>query len=274
MSTKPGGVDLAHELARLHDGVLTGHRVGGHQHVVGLRDVLDPAGLLHHLGVDVQPARGVDDDDVGVLTVGFLQALLRDLHGILALGPDGNPDLASQGAELLDRGGALQVGRDQQRALALGLEVGRDLRAGGRLARALHAGHHDHRRAARSPPSSNGAVLAAERHGELLVHDLHHLLAGREALHDLFGERSLADPRQEVVGHLERDVGLEQRGAHIGQRVVDLFGMELAAGTQLAEGAVEPFGEGVEHRASSVVGAGAGAARILPGGVHGEFRGP
>ncbi len=214
-----------------------------------LRDVLDPAGLLHHLGVDVQPAGGVDDDHVGVLAIGLLQALLRELHRILALGPDRNPDLAAERAQLLDRSGPLQVGRDQQRAPALALEVGRDLRARGRLARPLHAGHHDHRgtRAA----ELEGAVLPSQRDGEFLVHDLHHLLARREALHDLFGQRSLADPCQEVVGHLERDVGLEQRGPHVGQRVVHLFGMELAAGTQLPEGAVEPFREGVEHDASS-----------------------
>ena len=59
--------------------------------------------------------------------------------------------------------------------------------------------------------------------------DLHHLLAGGEALHHLFGQRALAHPREEVVGDLDRDVGLEQRGAHVGQGVVDLLGMELAA---------------------------------------------
>ncbi len=77
-----------------------------------------------------------------------------------------------------------------------------------------------------------------------------------------------ANAREEVVGHLDRDVGLEQRRAHVGQGVVDLFGVQLPAGAQLLEGAVEPFGERVEHRASclGVVVAGRGVRGEALGG--------
>ena len=46
------------------DGVLADHRVDDEQRLVGLHGVADAGGLRHQLGVDAQPAGGVDDDDV------------------------------------------------------------------------------------------------------------------------------------------------------------------------------------------------------------------
>src|SRR4029453_16508921 len=83
---------------------------------------------------------------------------------------------------------------------------------------------------------------------ELVPHHLDHLLGRREALHDLLGQRAVTDSGQQVVGDLGGDVGLQQRHAHLGEGTVHLLGVELAAGTQLLEDAVETAGEGVEHR--------------------------
>ena len=44
--------------------VLADHRVDHEQDLVGIDGVPDVRGLLHHLGVDAEPAGGVDDDDV------------------------------------------------------------------------------------------------------------------------------------------------------------------------------------------------------------------
>ena len=44
--------------------VLADHRVDDEQDLVGLDGVPDVGGLPHHLGVDAEPAGGVDDDDV------------------------------------------------------------------------------------------------------------------------------------------------------------------------------------------------------------------
>ena len=46
------------------DGVLADHRVDDEQGLVGRDGVPDVGGLLHQLGVDAEPAGGVDDDDV------------------------------------------------------------------------------------------------------------------------------------------------------------------------------------------------------------------
>src|SRR5436309_906677 len=48
---EPRGVDLAHERLGLDDGVLAGHGVACHQHVVRLDLVADPSSLAHHVRV-------------------------------------------------------------------------------------------------------------------------------------------------------------------------------------------------------------------------------
>ena len=164
---EPGRVDLVHERPRLDHGVLTGHGVARHQHVMRLRHVADAPRLLHHVGVDVQPPGGVDDDDVGLLALGLLHARLRHLHRVAPLGEHGDADLAAEGAQLLHGRGPLEVGRDQQRPAALPLQVQRELRAGGRLPGALDARHHDDHRT--RPGELERLMLAAERDRELLV---------------------------------------------------------------------------------------------------------
>ena len=72
-------------------------------------------------------------------------------------------------------------------------------------------------------------MLTAERDRELFVHDLHDLLAGGQALHDLLGERPFPDPGEEVVGDLHRDVGIQQGSPHLAQGVVHLLRVELAS---------------------------------------------
>ena len=136
--------------------------------------------------------------------------------------------------------GPLEVGGDQQRPRALALQQERELRAGGGLPGALDAGHHHDGRTRLG--QLERPMLAAQRDGELLVHDLHDLLAGREALHDLLGERAAPNPREEVVGDLDGDVGLEQGRAHLTQRVVHLLRVELAPRAELLEDAVQAVG--------------------------------
>ena len=89
--------------------------------------------------------------------------------------------------------------------------------------------------------------LPAQGDGELLVHDLHDLLGGRDALHDLFGQRPRPHALEEVVGHLDGHVGLQQGGPDVAQGVVHLLGMELSPAAEFLENAVESVAQGVEH---------------------------
>ena len=90
-------------------------------------------------------------------------------------------------------------------------------------------------------------VLSAERGSELVPHHLHDLLRRREAAHHLLGKGPRPHPREEIVRHLEGDVGLEQRGADALQGLVHLLGMELASRLEFLEDRVQSAGQGVEH---------------------------
>ena len=90
--------------------------------------------------------------------------------------------------------------------------------------------------------------LGADQLGQLLVDDLHDLLARVQALGDLLAERALAHPGDEVVDDLEVDVGLDQREPDLAHRARDRLLVEAPALAQAAERRPEPFGKGVEHR--------------------------
>ena len=103
---------------------------------------------------------------------------------------------------------------------------------------ALQAREQDDRRR----PAGEGELRVAGAHqrGQLLVDDLHHLLAGREALQHLGAERALAHARDEVLDHLEVDVGLEQREPDLAHRARDRLLVQLPALAEVAERALEP----------------------------------
>jgi len=60
------------------------------------------------------------------------------------------------------------------------------------------------------------------------VHDLHDLLARREALHHLGAEGALLHVGDELAHHLEVDVGLQQRDADLAHGRIDVLVAQLA----------------------------------------------
>ncbi len=78
-------VDPLGEGLRRVDRVLAGHGIDDHEDLVGPDGGLDRLGLVHHLLVDMQPSRRVDDDDVTHGGDGLFDGRLGDGHGIAAL---------------------------------------------------------------------------------------------------------------------------------------------------------------------------------------------
>ena len=91
------------------------------------------------------------------------------------------------------------------------------------------------------------AVARRQERDELVVDDLHDLLAGRQAGEDVGPDRPLADARDEVLDDLEVDVRLEQRQADLAHRGIDVGLADPAAAGQGAERLAQPLAEGVEH---------------------------
>ena len=102
---------------------------------------------------------------------------------------------------------------------------------------ALEAGEQDDRR--RPPRERELRAAGAHERGQLLVHDLHDLLAGGQALLDFLADRALADALDELLDDLEVDVRLEQREADLAHRARDRFVVELAALPKVAERALQ-----------------------------------
>ncbi len=79
----------------------------------------------------------------------LVDTFARSVDGITGFAEDGDVDLPPEGAQLLDGGGALEVGADEQRVAALLLEPAGELAGVRRLTGALEARHqHDRRWAA------------------------------------------------------------------------------------------------------------------------------
>ncbi len=101
-------------------GLLAGHRVEHEQDVGRLRLVTDARELLHQLLVDLQAARRVDDHRVEPFGARALETAAGRLDGVLRVGPEHRHlNLPAELLELVDRGGALEVGCDQAGLAAL-----------------------------------------------------------------------------------------------------------------------------------------------------------
>jgi hypothetical protein len=209
---------------------------------VRLRPLADLRELLHQLLVDVEAAGGVDDQDVATVGARLVERPLGDVDRVAAgaLLVHGRAGLLADLHELIDRRGPVDVaGRDGDVELVLLAQVPGELAGGGGLARALEAGHQDHRRLLAR--EDEVAPRSAHQLRELVVDELHHLLAGVERVEDVGPERALLDGCRELLDDLEVDVGLEQREPDLAHGLVDVVLGELAARADVAEGGLEPF---------------------------------
>ena len=172
--------DAVEERLRGGDRVLADHRVDDEQDLVGVDRVADVGGLLHQLGVDAEPAGGVDDHDVVHLLLGVLDRAAghrRPGRRRRCRAPGANTGTPARSPTTCSWVTAL--GRCRSAATSTGwwpcaLEPVGQLAGQRRLAGALQAGQHDHRRRGLGEPQPAG--LAAEDRDELLVDDLDDLL--------------------------------------------------------------------------------------------------
>ena len=197
--------------------------------------------LGHQVVVDVQAAGRVDDQDIAVLGLRLVECPFGDVDrvAVRALRVDVRAGLAAHGDELVDRRRAIDVTGGESDVLAVLLQQARELAAGRCLTRALQAGHQDHGRAGRR--KREVAAGTAHQVRQLLVDDLHDLLAGVEALQHVGAQTALLHRRRELLDDLEVDVGLEQRKTDLPHRAVDVGLGQLAAAADVLESRAEAF---------------------------------
>jgi len=118
---------------------------------------------------------------------------------------------------------------------------------GGRgLARALQAGHQDHRWDPVRELQGLRIVTAQQGH-HLVADDAQHGLVGAEARQDRSTHSLDADAIQELLDHAEMDVGLEQREANLAERRVDVGFAQGPLATKRPEDSLQLVAQCFEH---------------------------
>ena len=159
-------------------------------------------------------------------------------------GQMGGADRFRNLGELFAGGGAVDVGGDDERAMAVVREPFGKLAGGGGLTGALQADDHPDRRRARSKERLG---VLAEHGGELVANGLDDLLVGRKLQHDFAADGFLANVGEQFVGDADVDVAFEQGFANFGERGVEVLFGELALAAQILEGALKFFCQILKH---------------------------
>ena len=203
-------------------GVLAGHGIHHQEDLMGMDVFLDPLQLVHQLLVDMQAAGSIQEHGVVSVVGGVFQRLPGDFHRVaLAHFKNGYIQLLAHHLQLLDGGGAVHIAGHQQGPLAvLAAHEARQLRAVGGFTGTLQA-HHHHNGGALGRGGDAG-IAAAHKLGKLLVHDLHDLLGGGQALQHVAAHAALSDLGNEILDHLVADIRLQQRKAHLTQARLDI----------------------------------------------------
>ena len=174
---------LGEHLGLLH-AVLAGRRVEDEENLGdgGLlaHDALDLAELVHEGRLVLEPASGVDENDVNVAFDALTHRLESDRGGVgsLPLGSDDvNTHALAPRGQLVGGRGAERVSGPQEHGFVVGHENAGELADGCRLAGSIDADHEDHRRldAAidRRPGKIEGSIhVGADERKELLSQDL------------------------------------------------------------------------------------------------------
>ena len=230
------------------DRILALHRVDDEQRLDRLQRRMQVGDLFHQRFVDREAPGGVDEQHVEVVALRMVERGVGDRDRLIA-GMGGEPlraGLLCHRLQLLDRGGPVDVGRHRQHfLLALFDQVLGELRGRRRLAGALQAGHQDHRRRLRGEVDVGHA--RAHRRCQLAIDDAHQRLARRQRADHFGAERLIFDAGDEVAHDRQRDVGLEQRHAHLAQHVLHIAFGDAGLSAHRLDEAAQPIGEGGCH---------------------------
>ena len=226
------------------DGVLAGHGVGDEEDLLRREELFQALHLGHQIFVDVQAAGGVDDERVAAHDDGFAagffsEALNESGAGGLALlvaFVEARLDLLGDDFELLARGGAVDVDRDEHGTVTTLFEPCGQLAGGGGFAGALQAGHEND--GGRLGGEVEASGVFAEEGDQLVANDLDHLFGGRERGENFSADGFLADVLNKVGDDLEVDVGLKQGDANLAQGFGDVLFSERALAAKVLEDAL------------------------------------
>ena len=104
------------------DRVLAGHRIDDEERVVRRDGFRDQPDLFHQRFVNGKAAGGINNDHVASEASCFSDGVASYFNRSGCLAINGHVDLPAKGTELFDGGRTLEVGTNEERIAALGLE--------------------------------------------------------------------------------------------------------------------------------------------------------
>ena len=94
-------------------------------------------------------------------------------------------------------------------------------------------------------------MLRSHERRQFIADNFHHLLARRQAAHDVLSEGLLTHPLHKVLDDLKVDVRFQKRQPDFARRLFDVGFRQPAASAQVGKNAVEFCRKGFKHTASS-----------------------
>ena len=157
----------------------------------------------------MQTARGIENHHVKAVLPGILIGALRDIHRLLVLahGKDLDALLLAVYLQLLDRSRTVHIAGHKKGPLSSAFQLACQLRGRRRLTGSLQAHHHQDRDAAAKLQLRR---LASHQADQLFMDNLHHLLARRQAVHDVRAHGPLLHGLDKLLDHLEAYVRFQE----------------------------------------------------------------
>ena len=232
--------------------ILTGHGVHHEQGFHRADGPVQALDLAHHVFVDMQTARGIDDQHIHITTAGFFQRRIGNIHRVLVAGGREEVGLhfPRQGFQLLDSGRAVDVsGHHHDFLLLTLLQETRKLGHGGGFTGTLQARHQNNGR--RLGGQIQGVVGIAHGVNQLVVDDLHKRLARVQALQHFLPQGLFLYLLDKLFHHRQGHIGLQQCLAHFAQGVADIVFGQGTLTCQAFKRRSQPIGEILEHGSTS-----------------------
>jgi hypothetical protein len=241
-----GNVEGLIELGGDVDGFLAGGSIENEENFLGFDQVTELDQFLDERFVDLEPAGGIEEEGVAVLSPGVLERFAGESEQVrfTAAQEDRKIELTPQRFELIHGGRAMEIGGDQERLASLFQEEACEFAGGGGLAGAVETNHED---AGRITAELDGGVGRPEEADHFILDDFDDLLAGLDALNDLLAQSLGLDLFDEIAGDLELDIRFQQRHADLTQGVTDVGLRDFAQAAQIAEGGLQFAAQRIEH---------------------------
>ena len=235
---RAGDVESLIEMSCDVDSFLAGGRVEDKQSFLRFDEVAQADKFLEEWFVDLEAARGVEDERVAIIGFRELERATGDfLHIRLAFADEHRQlQLLTELFKLVHGCRPIDVGCDEQRSSALFMEETAEFGAGSGFAGTVQADHQD---ATGIAAELKSRVCGAEKIDEFVVDDFDDVLARLDAEKDFLADRLAFDALDKIASDFEIDVGFQQGKTDLAERIADVFLGDFAEAAQVLEGALE-----------------------------------